>query len=203
MPRTLYWCLIEETGMDHEGYCSGAEGDEIEVKQYWKFVKLADAVNVDGDDYTERDPDDPLNPLVWIDSGCTAGGSGYCHGCFRRFRVLRKEAPSEKMLAEHAEYQKKCEKIACAFEEKLAVFEERVCKDMQPLLKTQCEIEEETNEIKKKLEDAKDKTALLTAKCKLKIKTLEVQKKMERVKSQRRPARPKYPKPTHLEKYKV
>lgn len=68
---SIYIAKIKVTGCDHDGYCSGAEGYEIEPYYIYKqYTNINDI----------KDSHEP---------GCTNySGSGYCRGCYIDYTVI-------------------------------------------------------------------------------------------------------------------
>lgn len=65
-----YIAKFKVTGYDHDGYCSGAEGSEIDPYFKYDFFEKIEYIM-----------DDQHH-------GCTSGGSGYCHGCYQNHIVV-------------------------------------------------------------------------------------------------------------------
>lgn len=69
-----HWVMYHVMGTDHDGYCSGAEGDAIEPYVTIEY-KYGDDKDVDGN-------------FSYSSPGCTTDGSGYCHGCEQEYEAI-------------------------------------------------------------------------------------------------------------------
>lgn len=69
-----HWVMYRVTGTDHGGYCSGAEGDDIEPYVIIEY-KYGNENKID-DNFSYSSP------------GCTTNGSGYCHGCEQEYEAI-------------------------------------------------------------------------------------------------------------------
>jgi hypothetical protein len=70
-----YLVCYRVTGFDHEGWCSDAEGSEIDPETIYE-VKFREK--------------EPINKEEFDDSheGCRTGGSHYCKGCYQNYKCL-------------------------------------------------------------------------------------------------------------------
>lgn len=64
-----YLILYKVIGIDHDGYCSGADADECQPIIPYLELHLV---------RSDNQPD--LTKYSYCNKGCTSGGSGYCNG---------------------------------------------------------------------------------------------------------------------------
>lgn len=89
-PKSLY-ITYRVTGTDHCGYCSGAEGDDIEP-----YETSECCLNENYIPYSQFDMDgyfisDNLEKFNYTNWGCTSGGSGYCENCQQEYQAISVE----------------------------------------------------------------------------------------------------------------
>jgi len=89
-PNSVY-VTYRVTGTDHDGWCSGAEGDDIEP-----YETSEGTLNEHYVPYSRFDMDGYLNPndlhmFDYENPGCTSGGSGYCENCQQTYEAISVE----------------------------------------------------------------------------------------------------------------